>query len=424
MNIFLILPVHMYDKKYLIKDYRYIIYEHPHYFTSYNYNKKKLMLHRSSMKYYETYLKDNGYKVTYIEYHQQLPDYKYHLFDPIDEIFLPKNATIYESPNFLLTNELCERYKSKTDKFFFTPFYYTVKEWLNILPKIKSTDKENRHKLKQSDIDNLPIITYSSNTYVKESVKYINKHFSNNIGNTDNFMYPITHSDVKKWLMKFIKERFYNFGKFQDAITQENNTIYHSLISASMNIGLINPIDVIKEVIKVKNVPMNSKEGFVRQIFWREYQRYCYTYIDFSSYKRKYNTKALSEKWYSGTLGILPVDNCIKRGIDTGYLHHIERLMIIGNYMNLSLIKPKDGHRWFMEFSCDSYEWVMAQNVYDMVFHITNGLTMRRPYISSSNYILKMSDFRSDKWCQKWNKLYNDYIDKYNVKHYRKANLV
>lgn len=128
------------------------------------------------------------------------------------------------------------------------------------------------------------------------------------------------------------------------------------------------------------------------------------------------NNKKLTKKWYDGTTGILPVDNCIKNAFETGYLHHIERLMIIGNFMNLYGIQPKEGFRWFMEFSCDSYLWVMNQNVYDMVFFVTGGKTMRRPYISSSNYIIKMSDYKKNHWCDVWDDLYHNFLIKNKTK--------
>jgi deoxyribodipyrimidine photolyase-related protein len=105
------------------------------------------------------------------------------------------------------------------------------------------------------------------------------------------------------------------------------------------------------------------------------------------------------------------IDRAIKQGFDTGYLHHISRLMVMGNFMNISQIDPKEGFKWFMEFSCDSYEWVMCQNVYDMVFFVSGGATMRRPYISSSNYILKMSNYKKGEWCTKWDDLYHSFIE-------------
>ena len=116
-------------------------------------------------------------------------------------------------------------------------------------------------------------------------------------------------------------------------------------------------------------------------------------YCDFSTNYFGYNKK-IDSKWYTGNTGMEPVDNFIKMGFETGYLHHIIRLMIMGNYMNLYGLDPKDGFKWFMEFSCDSYEWVMCQNVLDMVFFVTGGKTMRKPYISSSNYIIKMSNYK------------------------------
>ena len=122
--------------------------------------------------------------------------------------------------------------------------------------------------------------------------------------------------------------------------------------------------------------------------------------------------KKLDKKWYNGELGIDPVDDAIKKGFDSGYLHHINRLMVVGNFMNLSGISPKEGFKWFMENSCDSYEWVMYQNVLDMVFFVSGGDTMRRPYASSSNYVLKMSNYKKGEWSEKWNKLYNDFKKK------------
>ena len=166
-------------------------------------------------------------------------------------------------------------------------------------------------------------------------------------------------------------------------------------------------------------IPLNSFEGYIRQLFWREYQRYCYIYFNFRNKQYFDNTKNLTKDWYTGTLGIEPVDNAIKRAFDTAYLHHIERLMVLGNFMNLSGIKPIEGFKWFMEFSIDSYEWVMEQNVLDMVFFVSNGKTMRRPYASSSNYILKMSNYKKGPWADKWNKLYDDFIIRNKDKLYK-----
>lgn len=415
---FLILPNQLFDIKHIDKNYKIIIWECPHFFIDYTYNKKKLMLHRASMKYYYDYLFKNGYNVKYFDFDTNLDqNEEYILYYPINKLNilgLPKKIQIYHkpTPNLLLSLNLLKEYNEKTNKFFFNAFYMWSKKKLNIIPNIKSQDKFNRQipstplYVKQPFND---IPKASSKQYIQEAIKYVNEKFKNNYGNTENFIFPITHNDAKKWLNHFIKYKFNKFGNYQDYIDKNNHYLYHSLLSSLLNIGLLNPIDIIKQITRYTNIPLNSYEGFIRQLFWREYQHYCYMYALFD---KNYfnNTKRITKNWYEATTGIQPVDDCIKEAFDTAYLHHIKRLMVIGNYMNLCMIIPKDGFRWFMEFSCDSYEWVMYQNVYDMVFFVTGGLTMRRPYISSSNYILKMSNYNKGDWCNTWNNKYKQFI--------------
>lgn len=414
---FLILPNQLFDPdKYLNKNYNIHLWECPHYFKDYNYNKKKLILHRASMKCYYDILKSKGYKVSYYEFKDSL-DYNlnYTLYNPLNKseiLNLPSHYTIIDTPNILLTIEYIQEYRNKTNNFFFNAFYMWSKKKIGIIPNIKSQDKENRKVPKTQLNIKQPfeeISSQSSEKYIKEAKTYITKHFKNNYGNTDNFIYPITRQDALKWLDHFIKNKLKKFGPYQDYIDTNDNYLNHSLLSSLINIGLLNPIDIINKLPK-KGIPLNSYEGFIRQLFWREYQYYCYTYYDFNNKNYFNNQKKLTKEWYNGTTSILPIDDCIKEAFDTAYLHHIKRLMVIGNYMNLSGIHPKEGFRWFMEFSCDSYEWVMNQNVYDMVFCVSGGVTMRRPYISSSNYILKMSNYKKADWCLTWDKQYRKFI--------------
>lgn len=417
---FLVLPNQLFDAKYMDKNNKVIIWECPHFFKAYNYNKKKLILHRASMQYYYDYLHKKGYNVQYYAFYQNLDtDKEYILYNPLnkqDILGLPAKCTILDSPNLLLSTALLKEYNNKTKKFFFNAFYEWSKKKLNIMPNTKSQDKYNRDKLTHVPMISQPFHNQSNNKYITEAVMYINKHFHRNYGNSDNFIFPVTHNDAKKWLKHFIENKLHNFGPYQDFIDKDDKYLYHSLLSALLNIGLLQPVDVIMEVLKVQHhVLLNSLEGFIRQLFWREYQYYCYIYFNF---KGNYfsNNKKLNEDWYTGNVGIVPIDKCITEAFDTGYLHHIKRLMVIGNYMNLSGIHPEEGFRWFMEFSCDSYEWVMHQNVYEMVFFISGGGTMRRPYLSSSNYIMKMSNYSKGSWCNKWDSLYKMFIRKHRQK--------
>jgi deoxyribodipyrimidine photolyase-related protein len=440
--MFVILPNQLYEikvlKKHISKDNHIILWEHPHYFKKYKYNKKKLILHRASMKYYYDLLKDNDYNVHYLEFNKKMTYNNYQIFDPIDKIKLPNHHTILESPNFLLTKEHYKEFNKqrKSKRVIFNNFYMWSKKKLDIHPELKSMDKMNREvydKSKSSKIPSLPKIGSKDIIYIDEAIHYVNKHFPNNYGNTGNtkhslehslehsFCYPITHSTAMKWFYHFLKYKIRKFGPYQDFINKDNHTMFHSILSSSINIGLINPIDIINIINKFKSrIPVNSFEGYLRQLFWREYQRYCYDYAGIS-YNKNYfgNRKKLTKDWYKGTLGIEPVDDLIKSGFETGYIHHIGRLMVIGNFMNLSGIHPKEGFRWFMEFAIDSYEWVMHQNVYEMVFFITGGQTMTRPYISSSNYILKMSNYKSNDWARKWDHLYHLFLIKHRTKLYK-----
>ena len=414
MSNFVILPNQLFHKKYLDKDNKYIIWEHPHYFKDYKYNKKKLILHFGSMNYYHDYLKKYNFNVKYIKYTQKFNIKEYTLYDPVDKIKLPNKFTIIDSPNFILNSLDIQEYREKTDKFFFNSFYMWSKKRKQILEKEKSKDKDNRSKIPKKMINSIPELETNKNdeNYIKKGKEIVMKKFSKNYGNTDNFKFPLTHKTAFKFLKHFLNTKFKNFGKYQDAIIYENNTLFHSFLSSSINIGLLNPMDIIEEVLKKSGIPMNSLEGYIRQLFWREYQRYCYVYYNFNKKNYFGNNKKLGKDWYEGTTGILPIDRCIQVGFDTGYLHHIERLMVVGNFMNISGISPKEGYKWFMEFSCDSYDWVMHQNVLDMVFFISGGDTMRRPYVSSSNYVLKMSNYKKGDWSEEWDKLYYDFLKK------------
>jgi deoxyribodipyrimidine photolyase-related protein len=416
MNL-LLLPHQLFDSKHFPKDKeikKIILYEHPQYFTKYNFNKKKLVLHRASMKSYSDTLSKN-YQVEYVEYNQKLPTKDFIMFDPVDNLKPKiKAKEVIETPNFLLTKEDYLKYRKKTDKFMFQAFYMFGKKIVDIIPTVKSQDKQNREKIpKNVPIPKIPSNKNSNdNKYVKEAQEYVTKNFPKNYGSVNDFQFPISHKVTKSWLDKFLSQKLNKFGPYQDFIIKDEDYLFHSCLSSSINIGLINPLEII-EILKGKkdSYPLNSYEGYIRQLYWREYQRYTFIYCDFNC---NYfgNQKKLNKDWYEGTLGIEPVDDAIKRGFETGYLHHINRLMVVGNYMNLSEISPKEGLKWFMEFSVDSYEWVMYQNVLDMVFFVTGGKTMRKPYASSSNYVINMSTYKKGDWSKKWDEKYVDFQKK------------
>ena len=333
-----------------------------------------------------------------------------------------------DNPAFINSKADLEAYhktKPNPDSYTHAGFYKYQRQKTGILPGTKTYDTENRDKLPDSvDVPKLPenINNTPEIRKILDAVKtLIEEHgtWSKFPGTCDPnaLQFPISRPESLAWLTDFYKHKFAKFGKYQDAIAGNNrNFLFHSCISPMLNTGLITPDDVLKSALKYKaKVPIQAFEGFIRQVIgWREYQRYIYIYIGENIRKTNlFNNKAkLTDAWYTGDTGILPVDDAIKMAFKDGYLHHILRLMVMGNIMNLVGIHPDDVYKWFMEFALDSYDWVMVGNVYSMALWADGGLTMRKPYISSSAYILKMSTYKRGEWADIWDNAFHGFINR------------
>jgi deoxyribodipyrimidine photolyase-related protein len=247
----------------------------------------------------------------------------------------------------------------------------------------------------------------------KEAKVYVEKNFGSNYGViNDQFVYPTTFQESRAWLKQFLGIRFAEFGPFEDAIVSSEHVLHHSLLTPMLNVGLLTPGEIMDEAIQFAHkhdVPLNSLEGFVRQIIgWREFIRGMYTTkgssqrtTNYWGFKRK-----IPESFWNGTTGIEPVDNTVKKILATGYCHHIERLMVLGNFMLLCEFDPDEVYVWFMSLFIDSFDWVMVPNVYGMSQFADGGIMATKPYISGSNYIMKMSDYKKGDWQKIWDGLF------------------
>ena len=255
-------------------------------------------------------------------------------------------------------------------------------------------------------------------------VELIEKHFHDHPGQLDEIWFPVTRNDAETYLNTFLEDRFQNFGIYEDAMLEGKNFLFHSCLSSSLNIGLLSPGYIIKKLIdfsKTNEIPLNSLEGFIRQILgWREFIRGIYQEkSEFQSSLNYWRHKnKLRSSWYNGTTGILPLDDSIKCALRQGYNHHIPRLMVISNIMNLCEIDPKDIYKWFMEMYIDSSEWVMVPNVFGMATYSDGGLMSTKPYTCGSNYILKMSNYPKGEWCDIVDGLYWRFTEK-NIDFYK-----
>jgi deoxyribodipyrimidine photolyase-related protein len=238
-------------------------------------------------------------------------------------------------------------------------------------------------------------------------------------GDLENFNWAVTHEGAMDQFNIFIDKYLPHFGSFQDAINKDSAFMFHSLLSPYFNSGLLDPLECINKVEKKyfeskDAIPINSVEGFIRQVLgWREFIMGVY-WDNMPQYKQQNfwsHKKELSESWYTGETGIPPLDGAIKESINLGYTHHINRLMIISNLMNLSGIDPNAIHKWFMEMYIDSADWVMVPNVYGMGTFADGGIFSTKPYICGSSYMLRMSNYKKGEWCDVVDGLYWRFIE-------------
>jgi deoxyribodipyrimidine photolyase-related protein len=275
-----------------------------------------------------------------------------------------------------------------------------------------SYDADNRKRFPKAET--VPAIPFSTdNEWLAEARDYVEKYFASNYGSIEApHLFAITHLDAEKHLKDFILHRFEKFGVYEDALVSGEPVLYHSVLSPMLNTGLITPQQVLQKALAAKNenkIPLNSAEGFVRQVIgWREFIRIVYERE--GSRQRTMNywqfTRKIPASFWQGETGIVPVDITVKKLLRYGYNHHIGRLMVLGNFMLLCEFDPGEVYRWFMEMYIDAYDWVMVPNVYGMTQFADGGLMTTKPYISGSNYLLKMGDYRSGEWQQIWDALF------------------
>ncbi len=413
------------------------------FFKQYNFHKRKIAFHRASMKFYESYLQSNHIKVVYIDSFNELADVRM-----LIQYFMTVGITDFEyidttdfwleqriekackangvkwvknrTPLFLCSSEEIATFFSDKKRMFQTDFYKYQRQTRNILVETNQKpmggkwtyDDENRLKYPKGKTP--PKIDFlEPNHYNDEALTYTQKYFAANYGKLNNdFIYPTNFAVSKNWLQTFFKSRFSEFGAYEDAIVSNENFLHHSVLTPMLNVGLLTPQYIIEEALQYAGnhkISLNSLEGFIRQIIgWREFIRAVYELRgneqrtkNYWGFKRK-----IPASFWSGTTGIEPLDTTIKRVLDTGYCHHIERLMVLGNFMLLCEFDPDDVYRWFMELFIDSYDWVMVPNVYGMSQFADGGLMSTKPYISGSNYLMKMSDYKKGKWQEVWDGLF------------------
>ncbi len=420
----------------------FVLVEHDLLFRQYAFHAQKLVLHRASMERFAQRLADAGHEVVWVRTDGRTTSRaalarelrsgdEVSVHDVVDDCLerdleacaddVGVELEWLETPCFLTTREqVREQLGGKRPRM--QHFYAWQRQRLDVLVDGDqpvggkwSFDEDNRKKLPKS-VD-VPEVTRPDRVHaVDDAIAWVKQAFPDAPGDVDAFAWPTDHDEAAAMLEQFVEERLETFGPYEDAITTRSATVFHSVLTPALNIGLLTPAQVLERVLAHADdhdVPLASLEGFVRQVIgWREYMRGVY--VTHGRRMRSTNhlghTRSLASGWWDATTGLAPVDVVLERVLESGYAHHIERLMVIGNAMCLMRIDPDDAYEWFMALFVDAYDWVMVPNVYAMSQFAAGPLVTTKPYVSGSAYLRRMSDLPKGDWCEAWDGLYWTFV--------------
>jgi deoxyribodipyrimidine photolyase-related protein len=266
-------------------------------------------------------------------------------------------------------------------------------------------DQDNRkpYSKKGPGIIEAPIL-FEPDTLTKEVLEFVSTSYSNHPGALEDFRWPVTRAQALEALDYFVEFRLRNFGVFQDAMWTDTPYGWHSILSSSLNLKLLNPREVIAAVLlawKKYALDLSTVEGFIRQILgWREFVRGMY-YLDMPKMAQDnyYDHQSPLPKWYwTGQTNMACMKDAIGQTLQYGYAHHIQRLMVTGNFALLAEILPSEVCDWYLAIYVDAIEWVELPNTAGMALFANGGRFTSKPYIASGAYIKRMSNYCSS--CQ------------------------
>ncbi len=472
MKLLLVLGNQLFDPSQFVakkKDHVVFMREDQELCTHFKYHKHKIIFFLSAMRSYAEELRELGFLVHYEKLGQDSLSFEESLrrflrknqvenlchFEIEDKFFeermaqlaLSKNlpVEIWPSPMFLTSRQEFSLFLGKQRKPFMKTFYQWQRQRLGILVKKGgkdwvpeggrwSFDEDNRKalpvKIHPPSLPGLDRGLSPGGNSLMEVIALVEREFPSHPGRGDNFWLPTCRKGAQDWLRSFIQERLKHFGPYEDALAPHSDFVYHSVLTPFLNTGLLTPQQVVDQVLDAGHrlkVPLNSLEGFVRQVIgWREFIRGIYQ--NFSETQEKSNFwghhRRLSSLWYppsgesegrdsSHLTGIPPLDQVLQKSWRYGYAHHIERLMVVGNLHLLLGVEPQESHRWFMEMFVDSSDWVMGPNVYGMALFSDGGIFATKPYICGSNYYRKMGNYPAGPWQDGVDGLYWSFVERH-----------
>lgn len=399
-------------------------------------HKKKLIFQFSAMRHFAEELKEKNFKVQYVKLTDELSkqefpqilkeifnqnkeyknllmmkaaDYDFQLLQKdLVEIFPEISTEILANNLFITEPEDIEKNINGKAHLLMETYYRYLRRKHNVLMQDGKPyggkwnfDKENRKPLKTLKASKFNLaFNIKPDSITLKVIQEVEEYFPNHYGISEGFLYCVNRKQALEQLEKFCEYFLLNFGDYQDAMNSKDFYLYHSILSYCMNFGLLHPMEVIRKVEEAfyqnQNIPLNSVEGYIRQILgWREfifsiYQTQMPKYKELNFFK--HSRKLPEFMWTADTMM-----NCLKHSvsqtIEHAYAHHIQRLMVLGNFCLLSGINPQEVCEWYLIVFVDALEWVELPNTLGMSQFGDGGLFATKPYISSGNYINRMSNY-------------------------------
>lgn len=387
------------------------------------YHQQKLVLVWSAMRHFASELEGEGWPVSYEiaqdfatplrQWIQAQGITTLQVMEPSDRPFLqflhtldlPCALEIIPNNHFLWSVADFKAWAHRRKSLLMESFYREGRKRLNVLMEGKEPvggqwnfDKDNRKPPKGS-LDTPAPLVFEPDTVTRSVMQTVEQANFPTFGENEPFGWAVTRDQALQVLDHFIATRLATFGPYQDAMVTGEDTMWHALLSPYLNLGLLQPQEVIEAVEQAyyeQDLPLNSVEGFIRQVMgWREYMRGLYWYVSEEYFDGNWfgHDRPLPDFFWTGDTEM----NCLHQVIDqvrrTGYGHHIQRLMILANFSLISGLQPQAVEDWFHAAFIDAYDWVMQTNVLGMGLFADGGVLASKPYSASANYVNRMSDY-------------------------------
>ena len=318
---------------------------------------------------------------------------------------LPLTVTQHEDTRFLASHKDFETWAEGRKELRMEYFYREMRRKTGLLMDGDDPaggkwnfDHDNR-KPAPGEVDYSGPMQFTPDRITEDVLALVEDRFGDTFGTLRPFWFAVEPGQAKRALTRFIKEALPKFGDYQDAMMREEKFLWHSILSIYLNAGLLDPLEICQaaeQAWKDGSAPINAVEGFIRQIIgWREYVRGIY-YREGPDYTRRNalnHQRKLPGFYWSADTDMACVAHAVAQTRDEAYAHHIQRLMVTGNFALLAGINPAEVHEWYLSVYADAYEWVEAPNTIGMSQFADGGIIASKPYVSSGNYIDKMSDY-------------------------------